>query len=56
MASDFTAKLLALVFLEDLLDPQSGKFPISINELLASLLLGIETGGLVNQAVKSDIG
>jgi hypothetical protein len=32
-----TNKLLALVFLEGLLDQESGKFLISINELLALL-------------------
>ena len=43
MGSDFTAKLLALVFLESLLDQKSGNLPIFINELLAPLLGRIET-------------
>jgi len=38
-----TGKLLALVFLEKRLDRQSGKLPISRNELLAPLPVGIAT-------------
>jgi hypothetical protein len=36
-------KLLARVFREMLFDPESAKFPISINELVAPLLEELET-------------